>query len=226
LLGNMWRFDLNAGTATKLAELGSDKPITVLPEIADVDGNTVVFFGSGRYLGEDDLNLTTAQTMYGLKDDGRTTISGTSQLIQQTAIGTGATRTLTNNAVDWSSKFGWYVNLLDSGERINIDPQIYVGTILMASIVPTASACQQGGYSWLYQLDYKTGGYVEGGSTVGATKYTSPIVGVTVSLLPSGTPMIYAISADGKKPTPVELKISAGDSGASVKRVLWRELAE
>jgi type IV pilus assembly protein PilY1 len=148
-------------------------------------------------------------------------------LIQQTASGTGTTRTFTKNAVDWSSKFGWYINLIDSGERINIDPQIYFGTIVMASTVPMASACQPGGYSWLYQLDYKTGGYVDSTSTtVGATKHTSPIVGITVSKLPSGTPMIYAITSDGNKPAPTELKISTSASSGEVRRVLWRELFE
>lgn len=224
LLGNMWRFDLDAGTIRKVVSFGSTKPIMSSPEISDVDGKKVIYFGTGRYLGEDDLTDTNVQTMYGIRDDGATTITDTSLLIQQTASGTGETRTITKNDVDWTTKFGWYVNLIDSGERINVDPQLYFGTLVFASTVPTASACQPGGYSWLYQLDYKTGGNVGVSGASAATKFTSPIVGLTVSKLPSGTPVIYPITADGRKPTPIELKISSSSGSGGVKRVLWREL--
>ena len=223
LLGNMWRFDLDAGTATKLASLGADKPIMAAPEIADVEGKKAVYFGTGRYLGEDDLTDDSAQTIYAIKDDGTTTVTGTSQLVQQTVSGSGATRDISNNSVDWSTKFGWYVNLPDLGERVAIDPQLYFGTLVFASTVPTASACQPGGYSWLYQLNFKTGGNVKQ-ATPAATRFTSPIVGLTVAKLPSGTPMIYPITADGKKPAPTELEIAPASSTTGAKRVLWREL--
>lgn len=224
LYGNMWRFDLDAGTSRKVVSFGTGKPIMTSPEIADVEGKKVIYFGTGRYLGEDDLTDTSVQTIYGIRDDGSTTITDTTQLIQQTASGTGQTRAITRNAVDWATKYGWYVNLIDTGERVNVDPQLYFGTLVLASTVPTASACQPGGYSWLYQLDYKTGGNVGVSGATAATKFTSPIVGLTVSKLPSGTPVIYPITADGRKPTPSELKISSSSTSGGVKRVLWREL--
>lgn len=224
LLGNVWRFDLDAGTVRKVVAFGTGKPIMTSPEISDVEGKKVIYFGTGRYLGEDDLTDTSVQTIYGIRDDGSTTITDTSQLIQQTASGTGETRTITRNEVNWSTKFGWYVNLIDAGERVTVDPQLYFGTLLIASTVPTASACQPGGYSWLYQLDYKTGGNVGVSGASAATKFTSPIVGLTVSKLPSGTPVIYPITADGRKPSPSELKISSSSTSGGVKRVLWREL--
>lgn len=223
LMGNMWRFDLDAGTATKLANLGTGKPIMAAPEIAEVDGEKAVFFGSGQYLGEDDLIDVRAQTLYAIKDDGTTTVNGTSQLIEQVISGSGTTRDITDNPVNWATKYGWFVNLPDTGERVTIDPQLYFGTLVFASTVPTASPCQPGGYSWLYQLNFKTGGKVKQG-TQAATKFTSPIVGLTVAKLPSGTPMIYPITADGKKPAPTELEIAPASSTTGAKRVLWREL--
>ncbi|HEY0847552.1 MAG TPA: PilC/PilY family type IV pilus protein [Noviherbaspirillum sp.] len=224
LNGNLWRFDLDAGTARKVVAFGSGKPIMVAPEIADVEGKTAIYFGTGRYLGEDDLTNVSVQTIYGIRDDGVKTLTDTSELIAQTASGTGSTRTITRNDVDWTTKYGWYVNLPDTGERVNVDPQLYFGTLVIASTVPTASACQPGGYSWLYQLDYKTGGNVGVSGATAATKYTSPIVGLTVTKLTTGTPVIYPITADGKKPTPTELTISSSNSSGGVKRVLWREL--
>ncbi|WP_272938375.1 pilus assembly protein, partial [Noviherbaspirillum denitrificans] len=223
LLGNMWRFDLEAGTATKLAAFGSSKPIMAAPEIAEVDGKKAVYFGTGRYLGEDDLSDGSVQTIYGIKDDGTTTVTSTAQLVQQTVSTSGTIRNITTNAVDWASKYGWYVDLPDTGERITIDPQLYFGTLVFASTVPTASACQPGGYSWLYQIDFQTGGNVKSDAAAG-TKFTSPIVGLTVSKLPTGTPVIYPISADGKIPTPTELEIAPSSSTMGTKRVLWREL--
>ena len=224
LLGNMWRFDLDAGTATKLAAFGSGKPIMAAPEIAEVEGKKAVYFGTGRYLGEDDLTDAGVQTIYGIKDDSTTTVTSTSQLVQQTVSGSGTTRDISANPVDWSVKFGWYVNLPDNGERVTIDPQLYFGTLVFASTVPTASECQPGGYGWLYQLNFKTGGNVKSDTPAGM-RFTSPIVGLTVSKLPTGTPVIYPITADGKKPAPTELEIAPSASAAGAKRVLWRELS-
>lgn len=225
LTGVMWRFDLDAGTASRLADFGPTKPIMAAPEIAEVEGKKAVYFGTGRYLGQGDLDDAATQTLYGIRDDGSTTITGTGALVGQSVSGAGATRSITGNAVDWSSKFGWYVDLPDGGERVTLDPQLYFGTLVFASTVPSLSACQPGGYSWLYQLDFATGGNVKA-NTPGGLKFTSPVVGVTVSKLPSGTPVIHPVTADGQKPNAIELQIAPDASGLGVKRVLWRELSK
>lgn len=226
LYGNMWRFDINTGAVTKLASLGSAKPITAGPEVGEIEGKTVVYFGTGRYLGEDDLPDARTQSIFGILDDGTTTVTGVSQLVQQTVSGDDKTRNISTNEVDWSSKFGWYVNLPDSGERVAIEPQLYFGTLVVPSIVPTASECQPGGYSWLYQLDYRTGGNVV--STKPAATYKpSPIVGITVTKLPGGTPVIYGIPADGRMPTATPMNLSDnGAGGKGARRVLWRPLMD
>lgn len=223
LYGNMWRFDLDAGTASKVASFGANKPIMAAPEIGDVNGTKVVFFGTGRYLGESDLSDTNVQSIYAIKDDGTSTVTSTAQLVKQTLSGSGSTRTISNNSVDWVSKSGWYVDLIDTGERVTIDFQLQFGTLLVASTVPTATACQPGGYSWLYQLDYSTGSYISS-DNVAATKFTSPIVGLTIAKLPTGTPVLYPITADGKKPEPIQMKMTSGGSSTGAKRVLWREI--
>lgn len=121
---------------------------------------------------------------------------------------------------------GWYVNLPTTGERVNLPAQLYFGTLLFSSTIPTASECQPGGYSWLYALDYSTGLRVEG-ATVDSWKYVSPLVGVTVAKIPTGDVVIYGITADGGVPsgTPPLLPIATGGSGSdSGMRVMWREL--
>lgn len=228
LLGNMWRFDLNAGTVTRIAQFGTSKPIMAAPEIGDVNGKTVIYFGTGQYLGNSDLEDTRTQSIYAIKDDGAAALTDTTKLIRQTLSTSGTVRTATKQDVDWTSADvrGWYIDLPDSGERIALDLQLYAGTLVASSIVPTASECQPGGYSWLYQLDYKTGGYVGNTSVPVATKSTSPYVGVTVSRLPTGLPVIYPISADGSLTKPSILEVQPPNAVGGARRVIWRELFE
>ncbi|WP_420476293.1 pilus assembly protein [Noviherbaspirillum sp. ST9] len=228
LYGNMWRFDLATGAVRKVAVLGSSKPVTAGPEIGDIDGKKVIFFGTGRYLGTTDLSKSASadtQSIYGIRDDGTTTVSGTSGLVQQTVSTGGTTRNISTSSVDWNSGHGWFFNLPEAGERVAIEPQLYFGTLVVASIVPEATECQPGGHSWLYQVDYRTGGNVTSEKPA-ASFQGAPIVGVTVSKLPGGSAIIYPVPADGRKPLPVEMNLPPSGSTGGSKRVLWRVLSD
>jgi len=219
LYGNLWRFNTDGSTGN-IISLGGDQAITAAPEIGEIDGKTVLFFGTGRYLGEDDLDDAQTQALYAVKDKG-TSSSSKVNMAQNTISGT----TVTAGDVDWAVQDGWYANLPVSKERVHLSAQLYFGTVIFASTIPTASACQPGGYGRLYFLDYETGGAVENNPAV--VEYTSPIVGFTVAKLPGGTPKVYPITADGGFPKgePPTLPISASGGGAtSGRRVMWREL--
>jgi type IV pilus assembly protein PilY1 len=87
LLGNVWRFDLNAPTLSNPVRLaavtaanGSAQPITVPPVVSPVSGSATrmwIYFGTGQYFSMDDVpgtgspNATASQTqtIYGLVDD-------------------------------------------------------------------------------------------------------------------------------------------------------------
>ena len=178
--GNLWRFDINdtiapAGReAFKLARVGNPsggliQSITTKPELAMVDGHSAVFVGTGRLLGLSDKVDNTVNSMYAIKDDltatERTNLR-TGNLVKQTlAAGVSKEglniRTNTNNSVDWSAKSGWYVDYPDTGERSFTDPALGLGTLVFTTNVPTTSdPCSGGGLSWLYELDWKTGGAV------------------------------------------------------------------
>jgi type IV pilus assembly protein PilY1 len=224
LFGNMWRFDLDAGTASKVAALGSTQPITAAPEIGMVNGNPVLFFGTGRYLGQTDLASIPTQALYGIRDDGSTTVT-TANLVAQTLSG-GTARTITNNSVDWTAKFGWYVNL-PSSELVYLPAQMYFGTLLFASVVPSATACEPGGHGYIYTLNSRNGGAPDNTTTtVVGNYYSSPPVGVTFIKV-AGGPKYFVVTADGVKPTnPASLPqsgLSVEDNG---RRVMWRELME
>ncbi|KQV61628.1 MULTISPECIES: pilus assembly protein [unclassified Duganella] len=224
LTGVMWRFNLEAGTATKLAEF-ADKPIMVAPAMGEIQDKFAVFYGTGRYLGQGDLDDTGTQTIFGIKDDGSTTVTASSPLVSQTVTTSGTTRSITNAAVEWNTKMGWRVDLPDTGERVTIAPQLFLGTLVFSSTVPSVSACQPGGYGWLYQIDYRTGGNVQTNIPAGL-KYATPIVGTSVVKLPSGTPLIYPVGASKGIGVPAVMRLGPpGDNDAKV-RVLWREISD
>ncbi len=234
-LGNVWRFDplaADGSTGTKVIALGASKPITVAPEIGEIDQKTVLFFGTGRYLGEDDLGTTGTQSFYAVKDDGSTTVTtGSLNPVTATITGSGSSEAITTSSstpMNWNTMGGWVMNLPTSGERTHLPAQLYFGTILFSSTVPTANACQPGGYSWLYALDAATGTPVTGnsGNNWAAMKFVSPLVGITVAKV-GNDPFIYGITADGGRPAgpPPVLPISPTSGGSeSGLRVMWREL--
>ncbi len=90
LLGNVWRFDLDTGTAMKIAALTDAggalaQPITSPPEVGPVAGSStkfMVYVGTGRYLADEDVPgtgqntwATQQQTIYGLIDDTTLTVA-------------------------------------------------------------------------------------------------------------------------------------------------------
>lgn len=226
LHGNMWRFDLEAGTATKVAALGTSQPITVAPEIGEVDGMTALFFGTGRYLGSTDLDDVQTQAIYAIYDDGATLVT-TAKLKKQTMSGSGGSRSVSSSSVNWGTDYGWYIELPDTGERVHLPARLEVETLVIPSVVPIATECKPGGYSYLYFLDYRTGGAVENNPV--ALLYSSPIVGFTIAWLPGGTPKLFVTPGEGikKGEPPPTLPIKSGGGGAdSGKRVMWRELLD
>ena len=78
-----------------------------------------------------------------------------------------------------------------------------------------------GGYGWINYVDYRTGGTVAGGSTVGL-KTASPIVGVSYVVI-NNTPIPYVITS-GSPPLVPPIPFSALNQGFTGTRVLWREL--
>jgi type IV pilus assembly protein PilY1 len=249
LLGNLWRFDMSTPTPTALQmatlkdSTGKPQSITSRPELGIVAGNTVVFVGTGRYLGANDLpdpaslGLPWAyqQSVYALKDKGsaygdpRTATPG---ILQQTLVDTGtASRTntalTTTNTMNWIAKDGWYVDFnpggSSPGERVNLDPQLIQGTLLVVTNVPNNTACTVGGDSFTYQMDFSTGRAVSSsaGGVVGLKTIGQITVGVVVFRRPSGVFTGVNTGATGVK-TP--FGINVGGSGSSGRRISYREL--
>jgi len=238
-----------AGSALLLAELGAIngagvQPITTKPELTIVPYNdvdyTVVQLGTGRYLGLTDLSNTDQQSVYAIKDDlsgtglGQVRTSGV--LVPQTLTNfTGAggqqLRTTSTTAVNWASKAGWYVDLnpgnTSPGERVNVDVQLQLGSLTVASNVPSTNACNVGGYSFLYNFDFKSGQYLPTATAqaVGSRLASGAMVaGMNTIRLQSGK-IITIITDTGGGITSQETPTAVASSGTA-NRVSWRELIQ
>jgi hypothetical protein len=249
LLGNIWRFDINGGAVFKMATLmdasGNVQPIMTTPTLGQIDGERVVFVGTGQYLQTTDLSTTQVQSLYAISDNSTTTFvdpraytkpTGSTtpgQMVQQTITENGtSSRTGSSNPVDFNIDRGWYLDFPDSGERENVDSQLVQGTLIVPTIVPSNTVCAPGGYGWLNYFDYASGSPVpvnlstQNGAvnTNVSVQYTSPVVGINVLYI-GGSPIVEVVNANN--PTPQvnnNVPIETGTSNFQGTRVQWREL--
>jgi type IV pilus assembly protein PilY1 len=241
LHGNLWRFDPNAGTAYVIAQLRDNKvagsktqPVTTKPELGEANGVALIAVGTGRYLGASDLTDNQPQSIYTIKDatNGTPPASpidvrgGTvvEQVITDTTDGLGnPIRTVTNNAVDLATKDGWLVDLPITGERVNVDPRLQLGTLIVASNIPANDACTAGGISYLNYLDYKSGSFIasSGTNVIGNKIANSLAVGISVVRLPNKKTVAIVTTSENKYPTlapPFQAQPPSGE------RSSWREI--
>jgi type IV pilus assembly protein PilY1 len=251
MLGNLWRFDINGDIGAEgydahlLATLrdasGTPQPLTAKPELGDVNGNAVVYVGTGRYLGVTDLNDKSRQTIYAIKDTLGTTGQGnpraTSGFVAQTlTISTcpvvppssicaagEPVRTSTQNVVDMSFNNGWYVDLPDTGERANTDPQLALGTLAITTNVPDSTACTVGGYSYFYFFDYRTGAPVATSSNLVVGKKLGNAIATraVVAHLENNNVVGIVGMSDGSIKVP---NMPVSFPRGPTRRVSWREL--
>jgi type IV pilus assembly protein PilY1 len=256
--GNLWRFDLDSSSAaylsaTKVAQakdaLGNPQSITVRPELGEFNSKRIIMFGTGRFLEDaDKADTTSKNTIYALRDDTTVTGAGpvvsdvrsaTQVKVQQFTTGVLATeRRASGTAPNWTNDYGWLIDLPDPGERVNVEPKLQLGTLVVASNVPSGDTCTAGGYSWVNFLDYRDGSFVTGSTNNAAsTKISSALTaGIVVVMLPGGKVVtivtktgVGAGAAGGGAPgtgapltetlpAPTEASVYTG------RRVSWREL--
>ena len=276
LNGNLWRFDL-APTALghtgvgvyQLAHLqnasGTAQPITTLPLVTILNnGTSVVYVGTGQYLGTPDLSTTQVQSLYAIKDTRSstgtcstgtciprtdasflvrnligdimnnpanpitTTVAGVTSNSRQICSGAsseitaaGACTNESGPSMDWTLYNGWYVDFPVSGERMNVNMNLSLGTITFATNIPASSACTSGGSAWLNYIDYQTGLAVANTTSQVSTQVSnSLIVGITVVKLPTNALSTIVTTSNNQQlsvPTSFQPTTFAG------KRSQWRE---
>jgi len=188
LAGNLWTFDLSSSSPaawgvayngrplfTARSGPNSPQPITTRPAVAlhpsqkglSTAPNTMVFFGTGRYIDNNDIDNTTTQSFYGIWDSGNSVANNRLDLVQQTitesTVSINSTsfnvRTMSNNAVNYPTARGWFVDFdTTPKERIVVNPIIFGQLVLFTTTIPDQNLCGIAGGSWLMALDSNSGG--------------------------------------------------------------------
>lgn len=244
LLGNLWRFDIGAGSALKLAELGNvgnvgTQPVTTRPELAVVRSGgqryAVVAVGTGRYLGLSDIADASQQSIYVVKDAlgnaglGKVRTAGVLKPRTLTASANGNTRSIAGDTLDWSSDKGWYVDLnpanASAGERVNVDMDLQLGVLKAVGNVPSNNACGQGGSAWLYLMDLGSGlALPRTNSVTSLFTATALLTGIRTLRLTSG--ITSTLTSDSAGLVRGNLDESGPASSRRVRRMGWRELGD
>lgn len=232
LLGNVWRFAVNGSqTATRLTTVtdasNNPQPITTKPELAEFGSPPIahVFVATGKYIGASDLSSTQRQTVWAIKDTGTYPVATPRSTLSQLTItnaGTGLSRNIAC-VTNCTTNGGWFADLPDTGERVNVDMKLQLGTLVVASNVPQNNACNIGGYSWLNFFDARNGLQVAGSANFGNKLSDSLAVGINVVRLPDGRTVVIATTSDASQQT-AEAPIPAGDPQG--RRTSWRELVQ
>lgn len=237
LKGNVWRFDLtgnsvgntNSGWSvsrftTLVDASGVAQPITTAPELTYVSNMRMVLVGTGQYLGTSDVATTQTQTMYGLHDALAVLPTPLrSNLQQQTLTISGSNSTLSSNAVDYSTKKGWYIDLPTAGERVNTDPVIALSALVFTTNIPNSTVCQPGGSSWEYFVNVKTGGLVDYSTMSSSGVFLANALASRPVLiqLPSGKVVSLVRTSDAQTR---EKDVPISPPGGAPRRISWREL--
>jgi len=236
LQGNLWRFDIDGLVEPKNAALllakfqingTKPQPVTVRPRLAEASGKAVIIVGTGQYLGASDIGDTTKQTIYAVKDSltntGLDDVRTNDTLVQQTFTVSGTSATITNNAVNWATNSGWWVDLPHSGERVAIDIALQGSVLAIATAIPTGDACSSGGSSWNYFLGANSGSALQNvaGAEVSANAL---IVGQSFIRMADGKLRMLRQLSDST--TGIVDSPSGASSNITPQRTSWRELTD
>ena len=192
LNGNLWRFDLNGtSTSSWVVSFGNTplykatvsdgtgaavQSITAPPVVIRHPTGTgiLVIFGTGRYFTSADKTSTDLQTLYGIWDKQASNSTPTlnrSSLQAQTITAQSTStfsstiqtvRTVSANSVDWTSKYGWYMDFAIGtnylGERLVDSMNLTPSVLFVSTRTPSTDVCTPGITGWSYGLDPNTGG--------------------------------------------------------------------
>jgi type IV pilus assembly protein PilY1 len=168
------------------------QPITVRPVMARHPKFTdtfMVYFGTGSYMSFEDIvapALRDVQSVYGVWASGVPSgnqfaaitsrssleeVKVVQELSSANAQGVDARIIEQKSAIDWTTKAGWYLDLLTAGttaaapkvkdgERVVQQPEILSGTLFLNTLLPSDDPCNQVDNGWLMAFDLATGGRV------------------------------------------------------------------
>jgi type IV pilus assembly protein PilY1 len=251
LFGNLWKFNLSDLTATPKRIFvakdagGKVQPITTPIAVAryPTGVGTLVLFGTGKFLGQEDVADLQVQTFYGIWDYGQAADSGPNRgdLLQQSFIASASiqdngvtvseARVTTSNAIDWNVNKGWYIDLCpggglghcatQKGERVAVAPVVKADRVVFVTVIPESDPCSAGGVSWVNALSTDSGARLattpfdfNGDGVFGVSDLASVHLDDEQVLLPGSS--IRMLSAPGVYSSPATPSVHAGLEGSLV----------
>jgi type IV pilus assembly protein PilY1 len=179
--GKMLRLKTNGSTnpvnwqLSTLFQADQHQSITAAPSASvGFNSDLWVFFGTGRFYGDQDKVDTNTQSLYGIHDacmeGGSCSAVTSSDLLDVTQAQVFADESVANvsGAADFaelrgkvsgsaSAYDGWKLDLLGSGERSLSKPNLLGGALLFTTYIPNPDICSIGGDGKLYGLYFLTG---------------------------------------------------------------------
>ncbi len=265
LQGRLWKWDVTSATNSvwdfavggkPMFTTAAGQPITAPVEVGKVpsgaSGKAMVYFGTGRYLLSGDEASKTKQAFYGLLDNGTAIPTTGSPLVKQSIVYESANaRVVSNNALNWKSDRGWYLDLVPpsntlQGERVLSVPLLRFGRVIFNTSIPSADPCVLGGTGWLMELDAATGGnltysaldmnndglfnegdYVVIGKDNKGNDIKSPVAGKASGSMSLNQPTVITAGAKEYKfnsDIKKGISVTTEKSGTSNPRSSWRQL--
>lgn len=152
------------------------QPITTQIQVVrhPVNLGYLLLFGTGSYfeVGENSSSGQTTQSAYGIWDKDLTSLTSFNRdnLLQQSITQEISQfdfdlRITTENTINWSSQFGWYMDLFNTesgntnnyGERQVSNMIVRNGRLIFTTLIPSDNACDFGGTGWLMELNVFNG---------------------------------------------------------------------
>jgi type IV pilus assembly protein PilY1 len=140
--------------------------ITINPDTATSGNgvNVLAYFGTGKFIEQSDFTDSQNQSFYAVWDRGTDSLDRSDLEVRTIAAAVATdddgntfdTRTVSGNEVTWwngtSGEYGWYMDFLETGERLTVSPAIFANNIFMLTSVPSSAACSNGGQGWVMSV--------------------------------------------------------------------------
>ncbi|MFC3907874.1 pilus assembly protein [Legionella dresdenensis] len=181
LFGNLWKIDITSENPNSwdfsykksgkpspffvaVDSNGKRQPITARPTVSRLNYSSFglqIYIATGKYIETSDKTDVSVQSVYALRDDNTTAISGRAQLRQQFILSEDNNARVVSDNLLANNDRGWYLDLIVNGqargERV-VSSLLYIsGKLIFSTIIPTSDPCDYGGESWLMELNALNG---------------------------------------------------------------------
>lgn len=257
LKGNVWKFDLSGKFTSEWKVAYSGFPLYKAKNAANqaqaitggltlsseaATGQLWVFFGTGKMLEAADLNNTNVQTWYGIQDvAGIVDRSHLKQRFMQNVTYQNGSETRPARSIteatenDMAGSKGWYIDLIDTKERIVSRPVMAGNSLVVSTAIPSGDDCRPAGDGYVLSIDPFKGSRLkyhffdlskdaefDGKDGLGSDEAKIPASGVKFK----GTPSEAVFFEDQYAIGLASAKIAVGNYNGGIRRgrVSWREL--